>query len=97
MKIVHIITSSNQQYGYQDIRRTYHITLQAAPCQRKQEIMNKSNQKEKDSNSLYIKVGDQVLLETPGILRKLLTPCTGPYPVSNLNKNCITKSKNRIV
>jgi hypothetical protein len=28
-----------------------------------------------------------VLLETPGILRKLLTPHTGPYPVTNVYKN----------
>jgi hypothetical protein len=28
-----------------------------------------------------------VLLETPGILRKLSTPRTGPYPVTNVYKN----------
>jgi hypothetical protein len=28
-----------------------------------------------------------VLLETHGILRILSTPCTGPYPVTNLYKN----------
>jgi hypothetical protein len=28
-----------------------------------------------------------VLLETHGILRKLSTPCTGPYPVTNVYKN----------
>jgi hypothetical protein len=33
------------------------------------------------------KVGDQVLLETPGILRKLSTSRTGPYPVTNAYKN----------
>jgi hypothetical protein len=33
------------------------------------------------------KVGDQVLLETPGILRKLSTPRTGPYAVTNVYKN----------
>jgi hypothetical protein len=27
-----------------------------------------------------------VLLETPGILRKLSSPGTGPYPVTNLYK-----------
>jgi hypothetical protein len=32
-------------------------------------------------------IGDQVLLETPGILRKLSTPRTGPYPVTNVYKN----------
>jgi hypothetical protein len=57
---------------------------------RKQDIINKSNQKEKKI-SIQIpyeyKIGDQVLLETPGILRKLSTPRTGPYPVTNVYKN----------
>jgi hypothetical protein len=53
----------------------------------KQGIINKFNQKENKSRILYeYKVGDQVLLETPGILRKLSTPCTGPYPVTNVYK-----------
>jgi hypothetical protein len=57
---------------------------------RKQDIINKSNQKENKNNSQIpyeYKVGDQVLLETPGILRKLSTPCTGTYPVTNVYKN----------
>jgi hypothetical protein len=57
---------------------------------RKQDIMNKSNQKENKNNSQTpheYKVGDQVLLETPGILRKLSTPRTEPYPVTNVYKN----------
>jgi hypothetical protein len=55
---------------------------------RKQDIINKSNQKEKKTQIPYeYKVGDQVLLETPRILRKLSTPCTGPYPVTNVYKN----------
>jgi hypothetical protein len=57
---------------------------------RKQDIINKSNQKENKNcyKILYeYKVGDQVILETPGILRKLSTPCTGPYPVTNVYKN----------
>jgi hypothetical protein len=46
---------------------------------RKQDIINKSNQKENKSRIPYeYKAGDQVLLETPGILRKLSTPRTGP-------------------
>jgi hypothetical protein len=52
--------------------------------------MNKSNQKESKNKSRIpyeYKVGDQVLLETPGILRKLSTPRTGPYPVTNVYKN----------
>jgi hypothetical protein len=53
-------------------------------------MINNSNQKESTKNSQIpyeYKVGDQVLLETPGILRKLSTPRTGPYPVTNVYKN----------
>jgi hypothetical protein len=58
---------------------------------RKQDIINKSNQKENKNKSQIpyeYKVGDQVLLETPRILRKLSTSCTGPYPETNVYKNC---------
>jgi hypothetical protein len=57
---------------------------------RKQDIINKFNQKENKNKSQILyecKVGDQVLLETPGILRILSTPRTGPYPVTNVYKN----------
>jgi hypothetical protein len=57
---------------------------------RKQEIINNSSQKENKNQSQIpneYKVGDQVLLETLGILRKLSTPRTGPYPVTNVYKN----------
>jgi sporulation protein YlmC with PRC-barrel domain len=54
----------------------------------KQDIINKFNKKENKSQIPYeYKVGDQVLLETPRILRKLSTSRTGPYPVSNVYKN----------
>jgi hypothetical protein len=54
----------------------------------KQDIINKSNQNENKSQIPYeYKVGDQMLLETSGILRKLSTPCTGPYPITNVYKN----------
>jgi hypothetical protein len=56
----------------------------------KQDIINNSNQKEnKDKSQIPFeyKVGDQVLLETPGILRKLSTSRTAPYPVTNSYKN----------
>jgi hypothetical protein len=67
---------------------------------RKQDIINKSNQKENKINSQIpyeYKVGDQVLLETPGILRKLSTPHTGPYPVTNVYKNGTIRIQKRIV
>jgi hypothetical protein len=38
-----------------------------------------------------------MLLETPGILRKLLTPCTGPYPVTNVYKNVTIRIQKGIV
>jgi hypothetical protein len=66
---------------------------------RKQDIINKYNQKETKSRIPYeYKVGEQVLLETLGILRKLSTPCTGPNPLknvykSNLKRNFIRKSE----
>jgi hypothetical protein len=58
---------------------------------RKQDIINISNKREDKSRIPYEnKVGDQVLLETPGILRKLSTLCTGPYPVMEVyNSNTI--------
>jgi hypothetical protein len=68
---------------------------------RKQDIINHSNQKENKSQIPYeFKVGDQVLLETPGILRKLSTPRTEPYPVTNVYKNGtirIQKSKQNYI
>jgi hypothetical protein len=65
---------------------------------RKQDIINKSNQKENKSRIPYeYKVGDQVLLETPGILRKLSTPRTGPYPVTNVYKNGTIRIQKGIV
>jgi hypothetical protein len=55
---------------------------------RKQDIINKSNQKENKIRITYeYKVAYQVSLETPGILRKLSMPCTGPYPVTNVYNN----------
>jgi hypothetical protein len=38
-----------------------------------------------------------VLLETPEILRKLLTRRTGPYPVTNVYKNGTIRIQKRIV
>jgi hypothetical protein len=65
---------------------------------RKQDIFNKSNQKENKSRIPYeYKVGDQVLFETPGILRKLSTPRTGPYPVTNVYNNGTIRIQKGIV
>jgi hypothetical protein len=62
--------------------------------------MNKSNQKENKNKSQIpseYKVGDQVLLETSGILRKLSTPHKGPYPVTNVYKNGTIRIQKGIV
>ena len=65
---------------------------------RKQDIIIKSNKKENKSQIPYeYKVGDQVLLETPGILRKLSTHCAGPYPVTNVHKNGTIRIQKGIV
>jgi hypothetical protein len=62
---------------------------------RKQDIINKSNQKENKSRIPYeYKVGDQLLLETARILQKLSTP---PYPVTNVYKNGIIRIQKGIV
>jgi hypothetical protein len=65
---------------------------------RKQDIIKKFNKRENKSRIPYeYKVGDQVLLEAPGILRKLSTPCTGPYPVTNVHTNGIIQIQKGIV
>jgi hypothetical protein len=67
---------------------------------KKQDIINKSNQKENKNKSRIpyeYKVGDQVLVETPGILRKLSTPHTRPYPVTNVYKNVTIRIQKGIV
>jgi transposase InsO family protein len=55
---------------------------------RKQHLINKLNEKENKNRLPYeYKIGDQVLVATPGILRKLTTPRTGPYPVTEVYNN----------
>jgi hypothetical protein len=66
----------------------------------KLDIINKSNQKENEIKRQIpyeYKVVDQVLLETPRILRKLSTPCTGPYPITNVYKNGTIRIQKGIV
>jgi hypothetical protein len=104
-----LITYFSQLHCYQDSRSTYHTTLQATPCQpvfgrnmiqilkRKQDIIDHYNQNESEEKiqiTYENKVGDQV---TPEILRKLSTPCTGPYPVTNVYKNGTIRIQKGIV
>ena len=65
---------------------------------RKQDIINKSIKKENKSQIPHeYKVGDQVLLETPGILRKLSTPQRGPFPVMQVYNNGTVQIQKGIV
>jgi hypothetical protein len=77
-----------QRYDPQDCLQRK-LGLNTNKKKEKQDIINNFNQKENKDNSWipYEKVGDQVLLEKPGILRKLSTPRTVPYPVTNVYKN----------
>ena len=57
-------------------------------AQQKQDSINASNKREnsKRVNHTY-QVGDQVLLQKPGILRKLQVPYTGPYTITQVFTN----------
>ena len=67
------------------------ITFQAdwaLITQQKQDSINNSNYKENKKRIKYqYKKGDKVLLNKPGILRKLSTPRTGLYLVEQVFKN----------
>ena len=57
-------------------------------AQQKQESIIKSNTKENKKRIQHeYKVGDKVLLTKPGILRKMLTPYSGPYEVQQIFTN----------
>jgi hypothetical protein len=57
-------------------------------------MINIFNQKENKSGIPYqYKLGDQVFLETPGILLKLSTPHTRTYPITNVYMNVNSESK----
>jgi hypothetical protein len=63
----------------------------------KQDLINKSNKKEnKRCIPHEYKVGDQILLETPGILRKLSTPCTGAYTITQYTRMEQSKFKREL-
>jgi hypothetical protein len=52
---------------------------------KKEKIINDANQKEDKSQSPYkYTFGDQVSLETPGILRILSPSCTGSFPAMDV-------------
>lgn len=57
-------------------------------AQRKQTIINKSNEAENRKRIAYdYTVGEKVLLQEPGLLPKLATPRTGPYEVVQVHTN----------
>ena len=56
--------------------------------QQKQNSINNSNLQENKSRVPHeYKVGDKVLLQKPGLLRKMTTPYSGPYEVSHVFTN----------
>ena len=56
--------------------------------QRKQEVINESNRRENAKRLAHTySVGDKVLLEKPGILRKMSIPRRGPYIVQKVSEN----------
>ena len=56
--------------------------------QQKQNNINNSNLRENKSRVPHeYKVGDKVLLQKPGLLRKMTTPYSGPYEVSHVFTN----------
>jgi hypothetical protein len=56
--------------------------------QRKQETINKSNKAENKKRIQHeYNVGDKVLLEKPGKLRKMATPRKGPYKILKVCSN----------
>ena len=60
----------------------------AAVTQSKQNMMNESNAKENESRlPCEHEAGDQVLLNKPGILPKMVAPRTGPYTLVAVNDN----------
>ena len=56
--------------------------------QQKQLSINNSNQRENKSRIQHVyKVGDKVLLQKPGLLRKMTIPYSGPYEVQRVFTN----------
>ena len=55
---------------------------------RKQETIDKSNKQENAKRIAHdYQVGDKVLLENPGILRKMSQPCQGPFKIVKVHTN----------
>jgi hypothetical protein len=54
----------------------------------RQRMINQSNLRENRKRLIHeYKVGDKVLVDKPGILRKLSTPRSGPYPITAVYTN----------
>ena len=55
---------------------------------RKQEVINESNSRENKKRVKHdYKVGDKVLVEKPGIIRKMSSPRDGPYKITKIYTN----------
>ncbi len=57
-------------------------------AQRKQELINASNERENSKQVPHtFHMGDQALSETPGVRRKMSIPRTGPHSISHVSNN----------
>jgi hypothetical protein len=55
---------------------------------RKQESIDESNARENKNRIAHdYKVGDKVLVDKPGIVRKMSSPRHGPYPITKVYTN----------
>ncbi len=70
----------------------------AAIALRKQERINQSNAQENRKRLPYTyKVGDKVLLEKPGKVRKMSAPRDGPYNVVHVSTNGTVRIQKGVV
>jgi hypothetical protein len=61
---------------------------------RKQETIDKSNERENARRVAHdYQVGDQILLEKPGLIRKMSQPRTGPYEIVKVHTNGTVRIK----
>ena len=71
----------------------------ATITQHKQNMINKSNQRENQRRApCQYRIGEQVLLNKPGLIPKMVAPRTGPYQLVAINNNgTVTIQKNDVV
>ena len=66
--------------------------------ERRQDTINKSNEKENTRRVAHdYTIGDQVLVEKPGINRKMAQPRTGPYEIVRVHANGTVRIRRGVV